>query len=259
MILKSRKLATLFAGTASVVLLQMTGSHWNGSNLGGLTPAAIALETSLSYSPPQDLDAPKASRGTGSRGCNEAVTEAAPLSLTLLVPDDHTGLTASGHPTFSWHLSEAPEVAVEFSLVEPGVAQPLLTKTLDDVKAGVGSVTLPEELPQLEAGKKYRWSVTVICNENRRSSDIFAQAWIQRAERTEAVEAEVTPQMSAGDRAEVYAKAGLWYDALAAISEAYRADPENEAIAARRQSLLEQVGLNQVAEATISTSSTPAE
>jgi hypothetical protein len=250
-----RLLVSVATVTASITLMQTgmtietslnekSGHPW--VHLGGSAPA-VALEPELSYKPPQDLDAPETSRGTGSRGCNDSVA----VGLTLLVPDTHVGVTASGHPSFYWHLSEQSSAQMEFALVETGVPTPIFTKKIAGAPAGIVEVAMPKELPELEEGKTYRWSVSVLCNEERRSSDVFAQAWIKRVAPLEleaAGESPSEPTATGSDRqlASVYAQAGLWYDALNAISSAYEDSANDSAIALERLSLLEQVGLNEV-------------
>lgn len=250
--LTPRQITTIVTATASIIAMH-TGvtidtSESPKSNRRSIqiewNATAEALESSISYKPPADLDAPQTSRGTGSRGCNDSV----PVALTLLVPSDHIGLSASGHPSFFWHLSEPTSAKVEFALAEPGVPTPIFTKQMQTSQAGIIELEMPQELPELKAGKKYRWSVSVVCNENRRSSDVFAGAWIERVSEPEAIASEVSDPNNERQRALVFAQKGLWYDALNAISQAYEANPNDGSIARDRFLLLEQVGLTEVVE-----------
>ena len=52
----------------------------------------------------------------------------------------------------------------------------------------------------------------------------------------------------------IYAEAGLWYDALTAISDLIDTSPNAPALRQRRASLLEQVGLREIAEHDMRTS-----
>ena len=99
-------------------------------------------------------------------------------------------------------------------------------------------------MPELVPGKKYRWSVTLACNEERPSSDIFIQSWVERVPTTPDLTQRLAGAVSDRDRATVYAQAGLWYDALAAISTAQTANPHDSSIHGNFISLLEQGGLN---------------
>ncbi|MEO1133460.1 MAG: DUF928 domain-containing protein, partial [Cyanobacteria bacterium J06639_1] len=156
------------------------------------------------YVPP-DRGAPRRTRGAGSRGCQADK----PVGLTLLVPIDHTGRTVASHPTFSWHLTGATNVPVEFSLIQPGVAQPVYSETLPAQPEGYGQLTLPAELPGLVAGQEYRWSVEAICNPKRPSSNIFAQGWIERVEADATLADSLASAATPRDEAIAYAKAGV--------------------------------------------------
>ncbi len=171
----------------------------------------------LTYVPPNRGTPTRGIRGAGSRGCSlpqasGGLNATKLVQMTLLVPGDHIGQTVSSHPSFYWHVSTVPSVPMEFSLVQPGVAQPLLVKQVMITKPGVVELTLPANQPGLEVGKRYRWSVALVCNADRRSNDIFAQSWIERVA-SDRAPAQVT-SMSPTQRAEAYAQAGLWFDAL---------------------------------------------
>jgi hypothetical protein len=148
-------------------------------------------------------------RGGASRGCDRAFNN----ELTLLAPSDHMALTTQAHPTFFFHLSNTPEQAVRFTLVEPEVAEPILEKTIPVAESGVIEVTLPSQSPNLEVGKNYRWSVSLVCNPQRPSQNVFAFAWIERI----AVPSELSKELAQAPNysALTYAQAGIWYDALA--------------------------------------------
>ena len=191
-------------------------------------------KSKFSYVPP-NRGTPRRTQATGSRGC----TEAAPVKLALLVPNDHTAQTSLGHPTFFWNISEKPEQPLEFALVESGIAKPIFVQQVQVENAGIAKLEMPSNLPELVPGKEYRWSVTLICNKNRRSNDTFVQSWIKRVARSPQVEEKLTAATSDRDRASVYAEAGLWFDALNAISSNSSKD--------EFMLLLDQVGLSEVA------------
>ena len=186
--------------------------------------------------------APESTQGTGSRGNLEEL----PITLTLLIPNDHTGRTTSGHPSFFWYMSEAPEFPAEFALVEPGQTKPLFVQQIATPKAGMIQVEMPKDLPELVVGRKYRWSVSLIRNSKRRSNDVFVQGWIERMPTTPELTKQLATATSKEQQAAVYAKAGLWYDALATISQAQAEKPTDKSILEERLSLLEQVGQTQV-------------
>lgn len=213
------------------------------TELSGVLPAIANTpnSTKFEYNPPE-RGTPKTTQGTGSRGC----TLSEPVTVTLLVPKDHTGQTISGHPTFLWHVSGQTSIPIEFALVEPGTAKPLFVQRMQVQKGGIMQLELPKDLPQLETGRKYRWSVSLLCNSNRPSSNVFVQSWIERVATKPELTQQLTTEKSQLERARIYGTGGLWYDALAAISTAYNENPSDRIISQARFSLFEQVGLTQV-------------
>ena len=272
----SRQFATTVTGTASIILIQFVGLidtplnlifNRVSSDLGfnSMAYADVVLKaqadsrfepgdvgaprdtkgtgTQVRYQPPKDLDAPSGTRGTGSRG---SCGQAASVSLSLLVPKNHTGLTASGHPTFFWYLSADPGVPINFTLVEPGVPKPIIQQQIDKPKAGINQLQMPKDLPELVPGRQYRWTVTLLCNPDRPSVNPIAQARIKRVQASPALLEQLAAANSDFDKAAIYAGASLWYDTLAAISAARTANPNDQFIRNDFLLLLETVGLKEV-------------
>ncbi|MCT7948202.1 DUF928 domain-containing protein [Ancylothrix sp. C2] len=244
-----RRITTILTGTTSLLLMQLMAainspqnSLFSGNFLGELTSPAQAGQTAMTYRPP-NRGAPRSTQGTGSRGCPDA----GPVGLSLLAPNDHTGLTAAGHPAFFWYLSDVPAAPLEFALVQPGVAKPLFVKQMQPKQAGIVQIEMPKELPELVAGQKYKWSVSIICNANRRSADVFAHSWIERVSPAPEVMAKLATATSEQDKAEIYASAGLWYDALETTYKLSATKPNHPAFMNSLITLLEQGGLQQEA------------
>ncbi|EKQ70612.1 protein of unknown function DUF928 [Leptolyngbyaceae cyanobacterium JSC-12] len=245
---KSRIISTIAAGSALTiglqvlsVLLPITQASVEGSGLLKLVSAAVAQQNRpISYNPPKLRRAIRTA-GTGSRGC-ERLSQ---VTILPLVPDNHVGLTVSPRPTFMAFLAGAK--SAEFTLVEPGVNKPLVVQTVQPNSKGIIKVNLPATTPDLVAGKDYRWSVAVICNPKRRSQDIYAQGWIQRVPMSNELGKAIASTRSEQARARLYAEAGMWYDAISTLSNATSADPKNSAIREDLASLLNQVGLPNIA------------
>jgi hypothetical protein len=66
----------------------------------------------------------------------------------------------------------------------------------------------------LEIGKTYRWTVTIVCNPKQPSSNLFAQAWIERVSLPGSNKFSEHTNQSIFCSTK-YAQAGIWYDALA--------------------------------------------
>ncbi|HEY9612145.1 DUF928 domain-containing protein [Allocoleopsis sp.] len=242
----SRLLMSVVTVTASLFLMPVT--RWvDGLPIHAFANPALASfpeqsQSNFNYVPPY-RGIPRRTQGAGTRGDepSEGVT------LKLLVPNDHTGQTLSGHPTFFWYVSEIPEESVEFSLVESGVAQPIFIEQLQLEKAGIIRMEMPKNLPELVPGKEYRWSVSLVSNAARRSNDTFAQSWIKRVAETPALKQQLAEAKSDRDRASIYAEAGAWYDALNVLLNAQSTNPTNGSIREAFLSLLDQAGLTEVA------------
>jgi hypothetical protein len=88
--------------------------------------------------------------------------------------------------------------------------------------------------------------VAVVADPAQRSRDVVAGGAVQRIEPPAALAQRLA---GAGDdaRAAVLAAEGIWYDALAALSEPLAARPGDAALRERRAAVLEQVGLAEVA------------
>ena len=94
---------------------------------------------------------------------------------------------------------------------------------------------------------EYRWSVTAVPDPDDRSKDIRAGGLIERIEVPESLRSKLA-QAEKGEIPQIYAEAGIWYDALMAISELIDATPGDAVLRKQRSALLEQVGLSEVTE-----------
>ncbi|MBD3558171.1 DUF928 domain-containing protein [Planktothrix sp. FACHB-1355] len=195
------------------------------------------------YVPPSGRERLQRTEGSGSRGCTNSI----PVSLKLLTPSDHIAQTVSGRPTFFWYISNPTNVPMEFSLVEPGMTQPIFQQQLKVDKAGIVKVELPANVSELAVSKQYRWTVALVCSQKRPSENIYARAWIERVSASPELNQKLAAATSDRDRALIYARSGIWQDAIATLYRVYTANPgENQALDALNK-LLEQVGLTQVA------------
>lgn len=246
----NRRLSTLALATASIVSLQLVSSvtplAFFFSRSFNISFIAPALANTPQYVPPASRGTPKRTTGGGARGgCLKSI----PVSITLLVPNDHVGQTALERPSFSWYVSNPTSVSVpmQFALVEPGVARPLLVKSLKAGKTGLEQLEIPQNAPKLQSGHQYRWTVSVICNTQRPSENLYVMGWVKRVTATANQAKAIALAGSDNERALVYARTGLWYDALTAMSRAYQANPQNRSAFESFVSLLDEVGLTQVA------------
>ena len=126
--------------------------------------------------------------------------------ITLLVPQDHIPLTTSERPTFFWNVNTISH-PIRFTLYEPGQPSPLYVQNITPTTPGIVALKLPLSANGLKIGKQYRWTVSVICNSQRPSENIYAKAWIERVDRSRS-------SSNSSGCLSYYARSGIWYDAL---------------------------------------------
>jgi hypothetical protein len=179
-----------------------------------------------------------------------------PPTLSALAPD-HTGLTIQEQPSLYWYLSKPTSYPVEFTIIDDRAIQPLLERRLSgSLQPGVQRVRLADYGLRLSVGVPYRWSVALVVDPENRSRDIIAGGAIERI----APPTELHAKLARAGKTRapyIYAEAGLWYDALTAISDLIDAAPNDRMLRQERASLLEQIGLPQIADLDMRPSRTP--
>jgi uncharacterized protein DUF928 len=206
--------------------------------------AAVAANTPV-YKPP-NRGSPGGRVGGSSRG--EDCSGGKDLMLSVLVPEDHAGETVHEQPSLYWYLSGSTTCPIELTIRDDQAIQPLLEKRLSDpVRPGVQRIQLADYNIHLPLDVPYRWFVSLVVDPESRSKDIIASGFIKRVAPPEKVRA----QLARGGKTQapsIYAQAGLWYDAMASISEVIDAAPNDQTLRQQRASLLAQVGLPEIAE-----------
>jgi hypothetical protein len=193
------------------------------------------------YKPPV-RGAPGGRVGGGTRGRGADQT----FMLSVLAPG-HTGLTVQEQPVLYWYLSKQISSPMEFTLTDDGI-KPLVEKRLSPpFQPGVQRVPLADYGVRLSPGKQYQWFVALVVDPERRSKDTLAGGTIERIEYPEALSVKLS-QAGRSQAPQIYAEVGLWYDAVAAISDLIDAAPADTALRNQRASLLQQVGLTEIAE-----------
>jgi len=204
----------------------------------GQSPAQADAGATIDYVPP-DRGAPEARVSGGTRG-----PSAAALRVDVLTPRQ-IGLTLRDQPVLYWYSSWPIATAVQITVVEDETDKTVLKTYLPGpVPAGIHAFPLAATRLRLALNVDYQWSVTVELSPRERSRNVVASGMIRR------VSVVGPPVSSPGSpyAAAAYARAGLWYDALDAISQAILEAPRSGALRLRRSRLLEQVGLSEAAE-----------
>lgn len=190
---------------------------------------------------PASPEAPLRRVGGSSRGVALA------LPFVAVLAPEQAGTTLEEQPVLYWFASSPTPVHLELTLIDQHGVVPMVEKTLDGVQsAGVHAFSLRDAAIHLEPGMDYQWSVALVPDADERSADVMSQGVIQRVAPPPALATQL--QSASGvQRAALLARAGIWYDAIDALSQAIAAQPGDTALRAKRAELLAQVGLKEVA------------
>ncbi len=193
------------------------------------------------YKPPR-RGRPWRTQGGGTRGQDNCAP-----SIAVLAPNDHTGLTGQEQPSLYWFTSAVCATAIEFTIMEERGVAPLLEVQLPaPTQPGIQKVNLADHEIRLEKGKRYQWSVALVYDPQHRSKDVVAMGGIERMDPSAEVSDDLA-KASFEQVPEVYTEAGLWYDAVMAISDLIDTTSNNVDLRKQRASLLKQVQLREVA------------
>ncbi|WP_333451990.1 DUF928 domain-containing protein [Microcoleus sp. K5-D4] len=200
--------------SAGIASLMLSISFW-------VAPVALAK-----YTPPQNPSKPKE---TGTNTTRSSSCEGnSSARLTALVPFSHVGVTISGHPTFTWFVPDSPPRPLQFRLFTR--TGQLLYRTEMQSQPGIMSVALPSNLPQLLIGQSYQWQVVLVCDPDDPPSNVVAAAEIQVVQPAASLQSQLAAAQSPQRRIDLYAEAGLWYDAIAEARKASETSQSQAAV-----------------------------
>ncbi|MFB2935347.1 DUF928 domain-containing protein [Aerosakkonemataceae cyanobacterium BLCC-F154] len=208
------------------------------------------------YEPDGSIGSPGRREGGGTRG--PCIQSSVNDRVMALVPTNSFGTTTAEYPTFSIYLpplSPASNPEIEFVLKTSD--QKEIYKTKFNVRQGGGiiSFSLPNNsnLPALELNKNYSWSVTLICDpiavadRGDYSGNQKVEGAIRRVTPNQRVQQELKAAKSSRDRVIIYAKAGIWYDALNNLAELRRRNPNDPILIKDWSELLQSVDMEKLA------------
>lgn len=200
-------------------------------------------------------------RGGATRGTvNQGACPKLPIALTALVPaigESPTdadpastvqvwGNTTLAQPAF-WFYNPYPQAAdysVRFELRRDGSSESVYkTSLVLPNQPGLVSLSLPNTV-SLEVNQRYRWFLTVDCNPLSDATPVSVEGVIQRVPLSADLSRSLSTA-SALEKASLYAKAGVWYDALTILAELRQ---QNAQATTDWQTLLKEVGLSDLAD-----------
>ncbi|MEQ8968879.1 MAG: DUF928 domain-containing protein [Coleofasciculus sp. C1-SOL-03] len=174
-----------------------------------------------------------------------------PIPLMALIPQSTVGRTLADYPTLYFYIPDVSlqNVRAEFSFYDHQLKtiiyeQEIPLKTSDSIVA-VDLANAPD-LPPLEEDKPYFWYFSIIFDPYDRSDSTYVAGWIQRITPTSQIDQELdraTPEAKPA----IYANHGIWYETLESLVQLRCSQPENSTLTSNWQSLLQQVGLSNLA------------
>ena len=193
------------------------------------------------YTPPR-RGAPVGRVAGGTRG----ILDEYPSLLCVITPD-HTAMTIRDQPHFFWYLRELTPYPIELTVIEDQAIYPVLeTRIRSPERPGFQDIRLADYGTYLKQDLVYKWFVTIVPDEERRSKDILAWGAVRYIE----ISDELKRRLLKFDKltlASLYATAGIWYDAFSEISALIEISPNDLELRRIRNALLEQINLSEIA------------
>lgn len=195
--------------------------------------------------------------GGGTRGEHIFIRNQA--NLTALVTPDNLSVTTAERPTLLFYVPQMLTAnKAEFILRDAN--DELIYESTFEVgdEGALVSVEMAETdtVPALTVNENYDWYFSIIPDLEDRASDIVVHGTIRRVDPAEwlaqqQLDAAMLDRIVAVEPLKkarmLYQQANMWHDAILILDELRKADPENEAIAAEWNYLLESAGLSPVA------------
>jgi hypothetical protein len=195
------------------------------------------------YTPPSPsvISKPGGRVGGSSRG-----SEAGDLTLFVLAPEDHTGLTTQEQPVLYWYMSRPTSFLIMFTLITDQSVKPLVEEPLTiPLRSGLQRVRLADYGVHLSPGVHYQWSITFLVDSEHSSKNLLAGGAIEYLEPSPAFRTRLI-QAAKRDIPHLYAAEGLWYDTVSALADLLESSPHDVWLRRQRSSLLQQVALPEV-------------
>ncbi|MCW5785634.1 MAG: DUF928 domain-containing protein [Nitrospirales bacterium] len=211
------------------------------------TPATLALPTGDSSAMTKSLDTflPYHAPQVSAQGTRVVVDEQEPgkdpLYLSVLSPD-HVGLTMFEQPALFWFIAQLTSQPVDVMIMDEGNTQILLdVRMLPPIQPGIHKVDLKDYGIRLQLNTTYQWRI-VLQGLNPGESHT-TNGWIMRVLPSANVATLANLPSINATPTEPLLEAGLWYDAIWALSERLHTDPNDVRALTQRANLFEQVGL----------------
>lgn len=201
-----------------------------------LIPSTIA-EARIAFQVPAGLTVPGRRVAGASR---TTLCTSKGQHLTAIVPKSNIGLTTLANPVLFFYVPPSSESALE--LVVQDEKQNFVKQYYKPSGNG-GVVAIPINKTSLEVGKQYRWFFSVVCNARERSKDLSVKGGIKRISPNPQLATQLKGA-TLNERVNLYAKAGIWQDALTTLVELRSQSPNDPQLKADWNTLLTAEGVN---------------
>lgn len=201
----------------------------------------------VDYDPPPN-GAPGHQNSNGNSGSRPSCPQDG--RLVSLSSTTNWGETIDNKPTFLLYFSAVP-AAVEFSLRDEQASEKVYQTSVPiESKPGIFKFRLPDDAPDLEVDRLYRWIFQVSCNPSASPENEGLQVSGVIVRRSNPDLQTKIESASPREKVELYAENGLWYDTLNELLKLRCAHPENPDLKVDWASLLEHpiVQLNDLVE-----------
>lgn len=181
-------------------------------------------------------------------GIHDGATTDLP-NLFVLAPD-HLGLTIHEQPTLYWYITQSANQPIDMLMTEDETQRVVLdVRLLPPLAAGFHDLNLMDYDVQLIKNVAYQWVATI--RAPTLTTKVTSSGSIMRVELPPALANVSGHELRSSQAPKLYAQAGLWYDALSALSELIQSQPQDVSFLQQRSALLNQVGLTEVASAEV--------
>ena len=166
-------------------------------------------------------------------------------------------LTSVETPTLWFYVPEqsTAKLSAEFVLLE---RKQVVHKQLIGLSETPGIIHIYLTLP-LETDEQYRWLFSILINPQRPSQNPAVEGLIQRIEPDSTLNSQLKEATSQRELMAIYARNGIWHDALTSLAQLRREAPGDASLTANWSDLLSSVGLGAIAEFPLVDCCTPEE
>ncbi|BDA76469.1 hypothetical protein CAL7716_106350 (plasmid) [Calothrix sp. PCC 7716] len=177
-------------------------------------------DIAFAYKAPRNPSRPKTTTSNATR--NDICFNDTKSHLTLLAPVGHIGQSVSQQPTFSWFLPDSKPRKMTFSIFEyvnNKRGNKIKSFEFDSKPGSLMKFSPSQQDFTFQTGKTYLWQISYICDRNNPINDVFREAVIEIIPKSPILTRQISQATTPMQRAQVYADAGLWYDAFAEVYE----------------------------------------